>query len=175
MAVVTRIDDRINAFHRCRDLTVEPCGRLRIFRMSPRSSDMWPLTGPYVEEVWSEILGPTATLLVRRLGRCVDAGPSTRVSVDELGRSLGITGAMVVRALRQLHRHGLITFTPERQSIDVSGFAPSVPPRRLRRTGRASQSRLGKLGGAATSDGPQGGRTGHPRSRPIARSMPSTA
>jgi hypothetical protein len=137
---------------------------------------MWPLTGPYVEGVWSEILGPTATLLARRLGRCVEASATTRVSIDEVGRSLGISGSKVVKALRQLHPHHLVHFEPERRLIGVSGFAPSVRPddrHRLSRAGQAEHARsFGEIGGAGGGlDRPPGCRAPGSSSGTFGRSL----
>ena len=41
---------------------------LHVAPLSARAEDRWRLSDPYIEQVWSEHLGPTATLLARRLG-----------------------------------------------------------------------------------------------------------
>ena len=116
-----------------------------VARVSAWPDDKWPLTGPYVEGVWLEILGPTATLLARRVGRMVDERRSTVVSLVELGASLGVSETKVVSALQRLHMHHLVVFAPDRLLIGVSGFAPSVRPgqqHRLSRAGLAEHARL---------------------------------
>jgi len=42
--------------------------------LSAQSEDCWRLTDPYIERLWSERLGPKATLLARRIGRLSEGG-----------------------------------------------------------------------------------------------------
>jgi len=103
--------------------------QFRVVPISPRVGDRWALTGRYVEMVWSELLGPTATLLARRLGDCVDLHPcGVEVSLADVGRSLGVAPGKVRSSLRRLHRFGLATMCVDRATIEVSGLAPSVSP-----------------------------------------------
>jgi hypothetical protein len=46
--------------------------RYRLARVAPGTGERRPLTGDYLELVWSELLGPTATMVARRIGRALD-------------------------------------------------------------------------------------------------------
>jgi hypothetical protein len=55
--------------------TGEQIDPYRLVPIPPRERDRWPLRGRYVEMVWSELLGPTAVLVLRRLGDLADLNP----------------------------------------------------------------------------------------------------
>jgi len=90
------------------------------------------LSGRYVEVVWSEIMGPTATLLARRLSDFIEVNPNGgEISIAGLGRTLGVPPSKVRSALSRMGRHGLISLRPERVSVGISGLVPSVGHSRL--------------------------------------------
>lgn len=103
--------------------------RYRVVAVSPGIGDRWALNGRYVEMVWSELLGPTATLLARRLGDCIDLHPyGIDVSMVEMGASLGVAPSKVRSSLLRLHRFGLSTMWAGQAMIGISDLAPSVSP-----------------------------------------------
>jgi hypothetical protein len=51
--------------------------------LSAQSEDRWRLTDPYIERLWSERLGPKATLLARRLGRLSEGGRAAHERLAE--------------------------------------------------------------------------------------------
>ena len=105
-----------------------------------RAADCWLLTGRYVEVVWSEFLGPTATLMARRLGDFVERHPAGgEVSVTAMGVSLGAAPSMVRASLIRLDRFGITSMSVERGVVGVSGLAPSVGPRLLGRLSEAAR------------------------------------
>ncbi|MFN3256258.1 MAG: hypothetical protein ACE37B_11215 [Ilumatobacter sp.] len=104
------------------------------------------MTDPYVEQVWSEFLGPTATLLARRLGRSVELRPGgQQVEVADLAASVGVAPGVAVRALARLNRFEVVHSDLDRGVIGVSGYAPPVGDERLFRlseAGRTSHDRF---------------------------------
>ena len=105
-----------------------------------RVADCWLLTGRYVEVVWSEFLGPTATLMARRLGDFVERHPAGgEVSVTAMGVSLGAAPSMVRASLIRLDRFGITSMSVERGVVGVSGLAPSVGPRLIGRLSEAAR------------------------------------
>ena len=82
-----------------RDPLVERCG--------------FPVNSAYVEAAWLPILGPSATLALRRLGLLAAARPDgVEVDLRELAADLGIgtgTGrqSIIVRTLRRLENFGM--------------------------------------------------------------------
>jgi hypothetical protein len=83
----------------------------------------------YVEMVWSEIVGATAVLLVRRLAELADLDPfGVRFSTAAMGASLGVEPSEVRHTLTRLDRLALISTDEDRAVVGVSGLAPAVPP-----------------------------------------------
>lgn len=82
-----------------RDPLVERCG--------------FPVGSAYVEAAWLPILGPSATLALRRLGLLVHAQPEgVEVDVADLAADLGLgkgTGhnSIIARTLRRLENFGM--------------------------------------------------------------------
>lgn len=108
--------------------------------------DRWRLTDPYIEDVWSEFLGPTATLMARRLGRLLEVQPGgVELDLRDFAASLGVAPSLAVRALERLHRFEVIHSDLERGLIGVSGYAPAVGAERAHRlteAGRVAHERL---------------------------------
>jgi hypothetical protein len=119
---------------------------LHVVPLSAQPEDRWRLSDPYIERVWSEHLGPTATLLARRLGRMLEERPGgVDVDLGDLAVSLGVQRSIAVKALERLNRFKVVYFAPEQLIVGVSGFAPSVQGGRLLRLsegGRAVHERL---------------------------------
>lgn len=119
---------------------------LHVVPLSAQAKDRWRLTDPYIERVWSEHLGPTATLLARRLGRMLEERPGgVDVDLGDLAAGLGVQPSMTLKALDRLNRFEIVYFAPEQTIVGVSGFAPPVQGGRLLRLsegGRAVHERL---------------------------------
>ena len=136
-------------------------------RIAVRGGDRWALTGRYVEVVWSEFLGPTATLLARRLGNFVELHPrGGELSLTVMGRSLGVAPSTVRKALRRLAWHGITMVCDERAVLGVSGLAPLIGPDLLARLsadgGREHQWQLQAAAGVSTPASPaRDSRSGH--------------
>jgi len=119
---------------------------LHVVPLSAQADDRWRLSDPYIECVWSEYLGPTATLLARRLGRMIEERPAgLDVDAGDLATSLGVQPNIAIKALDRLNRFEVVHLAPEQLIVGVSGFAPSVQGARLLRlseAGRAVHERL---------------------------------
>jgi hypothetical protein len=120
----------------------------RVVPIPPRPADQWALDGRYVENVWSEFLGPTATLLARRLADRLDIQPhGYELSLTDTARSLGVPPSKARAALLRLDRYELITVS-NAATVGV-GLAPSVGFERLHRLSeRALAEHLGQLAAA---------------------------
>lgn len=100
----------------------------------------FPLNHPYLEVVYGPLLGPTAVLLARALGRALQrAGGPTDVDLRQLARDLGLqsTGNQVPgersplsRAFRRL-AHVRLTRSEEGGVVAVVVAVPPVSPRVL--------------------------------------------
>ena len=119
---------------------------LHVVPLPAQADDRWRLSDPYIERVWSERLGPTATLLARRLGRMLEErSGGVDVDLGDLATSLGVQPSITLKALDRLNRFEIVYFAPEQMIVGVSGFAPSVQGGRLLRlseSGRAVHERL---------------------------------
>jgi hypothetical protein len=119
---------------------------LHVVPLSASADDRWRLSDRYVEEVWSEHLGPTATLLARRLGRMMEEHPGgVDLDLGDLASSVGVQPGIARKALERLNRFEVVYFSPEQSVVGVSGFAPSVQGGRLLRLserGRIVHDRL---------------------------------
>ncbi len=130
---------------------------LNIIPISAGADDRWRLTDPYVEEVWSEFLGPTATMLARRLGRVMESRPGgAEVDVPDLSDSLGVGRGVAIRALERLHRFEVVHSDLSRRIIGVSGYAPSVGEGRLFRLSAAGRAAHDRLTAGAVAEPPVG-------------------
>lgn len=119
---------------------------LQVVAISADPTDRFRLTDPYVEQVWSEFLGPTATLLARRLGRSIEVRPGgQQVEVGDLAASVGVAPGVAVKALARLNRFEVVHSDLDRGVIGVSGYAPPVGEERLFRlseVGRTAHDRF---------------------------------
>lgn len=97
----------------------------------------FPLDHRYVEQCWAPVIGPTSTLLLRRLPWLWRAGTTVAVSMADLGQSLGVgsgTGrsSMIVRTLDRLVKFGFATPSGSGE-LDVFTEARPLSPRHLTR------------------------------------------
>jgi DNA-binding transcriptional ArsR family regulator len=121
-------------FHHCLTPPAldDPDDDLHVVRIPLRIGDRWALSGRYVEFVWSEIMGPTATLLARRLGDLLDRRQDgDDLSIRSISRSLGVPPSNVRRALSRLDRHHLVSLRVAESTVATSGLVPSVGFSRL--------------------------------------------
>lgn len=92
------------------------------------------LTGDYLEYVWLPLLGPSAVLVLRRLGRILGAPDHHRThSIGRTALAAGIgvgdgggRNAPIVRTLHRLERFGFIEITGDH--IRVNPTVRPVPP-----------------------------------------------
>lgn len=96
------------------------------------------LTGTYVEHCWSAVIGPSATLLLRRMPTLwIERAPAT-ITYGELSRTLGLGGgsganSRLMRSIDRVVRHGLATWEREGTGLDVYLQAPELNARQLER------------------------------------------
>jgi len=119
---------------------------LHIVPLSANADDRWRLSDRYVEEVWSEHLGPTAVLLARRFDRMIEEHPGgVDIDLADLASGVGVQRGIAVKGLERLNRFEVVHFSPEQSVVGVSGFAPSVQGARVLRLserGRLLHDRL---------------------------------
>ncbi|WP_395154152.1 hypothetical protein [Ilumatobacter sp.] len=107
---------------------------LHIVPLSASADDRWRLSDRYIEEVWSEHLGPTATLLARRFGRMIEEHPGgVDIDLADLASGVGVQRGIARKALERLNRFEVVHFSPEQSLVGVSGFARSVKCARVLR------------------------------------------
>ena len=97
----------------------------------------FPVLSPYVEAVWLPVLGPSATLALRRLGALAAARPEgVDVDLGDLARDLGLGGATarLLRTLRRLEMFGMAT-----SRVDHLAVRTAVGPLPERHLCRLSQ------------------------------------
>lgn len=101
----------------------------RVTVVAPTAHEVFELTSRYLETVWSEFLGPTATMLARRLGLIL-AGPdrAPNLGVFETGNSLGVAPSKVRSSLTRLAQFGLIAVSLRPAAVVTSGLVAAVPP-----------------------------------------------
>ena len=96
------------------------------------------LTDPYVEQCWSAVLGPSSTLLLRRLPTLWIARVPAEIDAGELSRSLGLGAGVGERSrlaatLDRLVNFGLARPTPDGAGLDVYRQVPPLTQRQLAR------------------------------------------
>ena len=92
----------------------------------------------YLEFCWLPSLGPAGVLLYRRLVWLTRDRPQVTVDALDLSQSLGLgsprsASARLWKTLIRLQRFGLITTTPDRNEILVSGIVPPLSPQAVER------------------------------------------
>jgi hypothetical protein len=99
---------------------------------------------PYVEGVWTGVLGPSAVLCYRRLGPLVELGlHDIDIDVVDLAVSLGLgegTGrhAAITRTLARLVAFGVARWLPDGRYALRRALAP-LPEHRVRRLSASAQ------------------------------------
>jgi hypothetical protein len=96
------------------------------------------LTDPYVEQCWSAVVGPSSTLLLRRLPALWVARVPAEIGASELSQSLGLgAGAgeqsRLVNTLQRPVRFGLATPAADGAGLDVYRQVAPLIPRQLAR------------------------------------------
>lgn len=103
---------------------------------------------PYVEDCWLPVLGPTAVLLLRHVGRHVTPEAPYPVLSLELAHALGLSGdrislAVLARTLGRIERYGFgrwLTWTGGARTFGVYVAVPPLPARRWRRVPAMAQA-----------------------------------
>ena len=110
------------------------------------------LTDPYVEQCWGPVIGPSATLLLRRMPTLWTERVPATITHRELARSLGLgagagANSRLMHSIDRLVRYRLASWHEESRSLDVYLQAPGLEPHRLDRlpewTQRAHERLLG--------------------------------
>ncbi len=127
--------------------------------MSGLAIDHWPnpttrhtptydTLSPYLDVAWLPIIGPTSTLLLRRLTTDLrHNGPHT-TNTDDLAASLGIkpgTGsryAQLPSALRRLNQFALIQYDHTAATAHIRGTIPRLSRNQLNRLPPAINQRI---------------------------------
>jgi len=108
------------------------------------------LTDPYVEQCWSAVIGPSATLLLRRLNTLWDTGVPAEIEAGELSRSLGLGAGVGERSRLASTVERLVNFdlarpAHDRAGLDVYRQVPPLTQRQLAQVPewtRAAEDRL---------------------------------
>lgn len=96
------------------------------------------LTDPYVEQCWSAVVGPSSTLLLRRLPALWVAQVPAEIDASELSQSLGLGSGVgencrLVNTLQRLVRFGLAEPAADGAGLDVYRQVAPLEPRQLAR------------------------------------------
>jgi hypothetical protein len=96
------------------------------------------LTDPYVEQCWSAVVGPSSTLLLRRLPTLWITQVPAEIGASDLSRSLGLgVGAgersRLANTLNRLVQYRLASPSPDGAGIDVYRQVAPLSPRQLAR------------------------------------------
>jgi hypothetical protein len=96
------------------------------------------LTDPYVEHCWSAVIGPSSTLLLRRLPTLWVARVPAEIDASELSQSLGLGGGVgehsrLVNTLQRLVRFGLAAPAVDGAGLDVYRQVAPLSGRQLAR------------------------------------------
>jgi hypothetical protein len=111
------------------------------------------LTDPYVEQCWSAAIGPSSTLLLRRLPALWVARVTAAIDASEFSQSLGLGAGVnehsrLVTTLLQLVRFGFANPASDDAGFDVYGQVAPLNPRQLARLPKWTQDTHERLFGA---------------------------
>ncbi len=107
-----------------------PHATLQVRRWSATCHPSWPtLTDPIVEKNWLPTIGPTATVLIRRLGRELATSSTLQLCCADWAESLGVGHkggyhSPFWRALRRAEHFGIVHLIDDKLLVKVS-----LPPR----------------------------------------------
>jgi len=122
--------DDANAVRHSSGAAGDRASRYGIIIVAPAGGECFELTSRYVELVWSEFLGPTTTLLARRIGLSLaESSPAPGLSLVEVGNSLGVAPSKVRWSLHRLAGFGLVGVSLDPAAVVTSGLAVPVPTR----------------------------------------------
>jgi hypothetical protein len=137
-----------------------PADSYRITPVAPGAGQRLPLTGRYVELVWSELLGPTTTLVARRIGHALDRPDrGFDLSLVGVGESMGVAGK-VRWSLTSLAYFELVTMTVDPPAVLTSGLVTPVPQGLLPRLSASGLIEHGELVRRAVAGMPRVGGVG---------------
>jgi hypothetical protein len=96
------------------------------------------LTDPYVEQCWSAVVGPSSTLLLRRLPTLWITQVPAEIGASDLSRSLGLgvgvgERSRLANTLNRLVQYRLASPSPDGTGIDVYRQVAPLSPRQLAR------------------------------------------
>lgn len=94
------------------------------------------LSDPYVEQCWGPVLGPSATVLLRRLPALWEQRTPASVSHGELSRSLGLgegsgANSRLTHTLERLTRFGFAAWDRDTNTLDVFAQVPGLDRHQL--------------------------------------------
>lgn len=83
----------------------------------------------YVEEVYASVLGPTATLLLRRMARRMASQRVCHLTIDEdEAKALGVGVPVLWRAIERLEHHGAVEWVDRDTLAPALRVRSSLPP-----------------------------------------------
>jgi hypothetical protein len=96
------------------------------------------LADPYVEQCWSSVVGPTSTLLLRRMPALWAARVPAEIGASELSRSLGLGAgvgerSLLMRSMDRLVRYRLARPATTGVGLEVFRQVAPLAPRQLDR------------------------------------------
>ncbi len=96
------------------------------------------LTDPYVEQCWSAVVGPSSTLLLRRLPTLWVTRVPAEIGASDLSRSLGLgvgvgDRSRLANTLNRLVQYRLATPSSDGAGLDVFRKVAPLSPRQLAR------------------------------------------
>jgi len=111
------------------------------------------LTDPYVEQCWGPVVGPSATLLLRRMPTLWTARVPATITHGELSRTLGLgagggANSRLMHSIDRLVRYGFATWHEQGESLDVYRQTPGLLPHQLERLPEWTQQAHERLLGA---------------------------
>jgi len=107
--------------------------RYRIVVVSPTDDESFALTSSYLERVWSEFLGPTSTLVARRIGHALVGSPAPILEATPTANSLGVAPSRIRWALTRLAEFELIGIATGPDVVVTSGHVVPLPTRLIDR------------------------------------------
>ena len=96
------------------------------------------LNDPYVEQCWSAVVGPSSTLLLRRMTVLWLAQVPAQIGASELSQSLGLgvgvgERSRLANTLNRLVQFGLARPAPDGAGLDVYRQVAPLSPRQVSR------------------------------------------